>query len=137
MTIWDRFQSILPPYCPPGSSYDSYNDKGERICKKEGDTMRYRFEKDSDCNPKVDAMGHYKLQAEDDEDDCDRKYANMPDAVMGKRRKSKSKRGMYKTAKGLSNCPDKQKYYPNSKRTCKKRKMVWNAKSKRCSLKKR
>jgi hypothetical protein len=75
------------------------------------------------------------LQSEDAEDDCDRKMADMAKTVMGKR--GKSKRSMYKTAKGLSNCPDKQKYYPNSKRTCKKRKMVWNAKSKRCSLKKR
>jgi hypothetical protein len=130
---------LFPPYCPSGSSYDSFNDKGDRICKKEGDDQSYRLKRGTDCYPTVDSMGNYELQLESAEDDCDRKkFADIANAALpglGKRRKRKS--GMYKTAKGLSNCPDKQKYYPNSKRTCKKRKMVWNAKSKRCTLKKR
>jgi hypothetical protein len=128
---------LFPPYCPSGSSYDSFNDKGDRICKKEGDDQSYRLKRGTDCYPTVDSMGNYELQLESAQDDCDIKKAEMAKAVMGKRGKRKSKSGMYKTAKGLSNCPDKQKYYPNSKRTCKKRKMVWNAKSKRCTLKKR
>ena len=123
---------LFPPYCPSGSSYDSFNQKGDRLCKKDGDEKTsYRLKKGMDCNPTV-KDGNYELIGEADEDDCDRKkFADM--ANEGKRRKRKS----YKTSKGLSSCPDKQKFYPNSQRTCKKRKMVWHKKSKRCTLKKR
>lgn len=130
---------LFPPYCPSGSSYDSFNQKGDRICKKDGDEKTsYKIKRDTDCNATV-KDGNYELIRETDEDDCDRKkFADMandalPTGLTGKRRKRKSA----KTSKGRSSCPDKQKFYPNSQRTCKKRKMVWHKKSKRCTLKKR
>ncbi len=124
---------LFPPYCPSGSSYDSFNEKGYRICKKDGDeTTKYRLKRGTDCDPTIKDE-NYELIVETDEDDCDRKNMSMPSGSTGKRGKRKS----YKTSKGLSSCPDKQKFYPNSQRTCKKRKMVWHKKSKRCTLKKR
>ncbi len=130
---------LLPPYCPSGSSYDSFNQKGDRICKKEGNDIPYKIKKDDNCNKMVDPFGNYQLIEEYKIDDCDAKtnlkeINDLPVGLSetGKRRKRKSK-----TSKGLSSCPDKQKFYPNSQRTCKKRKMVWHKKSKRCTLKKR
>jgi hypothetical protein len=44
------------------------------------------------------------------------------------RRKSKS-------LKNRSKCKDKRKYFPKTKMSCKKRRMTWNRKSKRCNIK--
>ena len=43
------------------------------------------------------------------------------------RRKAKSR--------NRSNCKDKRKYFPKTKMSCKKRRMTWNRKSKRCNIK--
>jgi hypothetical protein len=58
----------------------------------------------------------------------DSETANMNNEVMTGRRKGKS-------LKNRSNCKDKRKYFPKTKMSCKKRRMTWNRKSKRCNIK--